>query len=513
MRRWSAAARTGRRWASRRAGARPSVVHELQRLREMMREAAMTPSLRGKEAVVRAYPDLEPLLRAVYADGHLFHMTSTTLARFRADRPASAPVPVPPSVAALLQQLGARTLRGHAAKQLVHTFLEHHGVDAQHAREEREPLTVLDVFYRCLDRHLGIGLSALSVQRALGVPGAPPSLHAAPSTDAWLARLRAQGHVAPLPMPVALARPHAQLPLPPTRTAWYASRKLDGVRCLFVADTDAHGRLSHVYALSRHGRTFRMLDPFAAQLRAELDACPLVPRDGPWLLDGELCVWSADGQESFVRAASLVMRQAPGGSALVYHPFDMLTLREFLTWRQAPTRTLSERLRALSELTAWLHTHRPATRVRALPQTRVDSPAALDDLRREAAAWEGLVVRDDQPYEGRRSHAMLKVCARQEAEFVVEDVEISTMRLPMEGVYADRRAVASVVVRYRGRRVAVGSGLRPSERVYWAAHPDDLRGRTVTIAYATEAANLEGHAPSLRFPVLKYVYGRAGRPF
>lgn len=508
MRRWSAAGRVPCRWAHRAHA--PSVVHELQRLRSMMREAAATPSLREKEAVVRAYPDLEALLRAVYVDGHLFHMTSATVARFRASGLAPSTEPVPPTVTALLQQLGARTVRGHAAKQLVHTFLAHHGVDAQHAREAHEPLTVLDVFYRCLDRHLGIGLSALSVQRALGVPG---TLGAAPSTDAWLMRLRTHGLVAPLPMPVALARPHSSWPLPPTRTAWYASRKLDGVRCLFVVDPDAGGRLSHIYALSRHGRAFRMLDAFAAQLRADLDACPLVPRDGPWLLDGELCAWPTAEQESFVRAASLVTRQVPDTAALAYHPFDLLTLREFLTWRQAPTRPLSARLDALSGLTTWLDTHRPATRVRALPQMRLTSPADLDNMLRETAAWEGVMVRDDQPYEGRRSHAMLKVCARHEAEFVVEDVEISTMRLPIHGVYADRRAVASIVVRYRGRRVAVGSGMRPSERVHWAAHPDDLRGRTVTIAYAAEAANLDGHAPSLRFPVLKYVYGPNGRPF
>ncbi|WFD17861.1 hypothetical protein MCAP1_000070 [Malassezia caprae] len=496
MRRSSAAARLCCRWTHRAHA--PSVVHELQRLREMMHEAAATPSLRAKEAVVRAYPDLAALLRAVYVDGHLFHMSSATLARFRAHRPPADKAAVPPTVAALLQQLGARTVRGHAAKQLVHTFLERHGVDAQHARET--PPTVLDVFYRCLDRHLGVGLSALSVQRALTGPGTL-------DVDAWLTRLRTHGHVAPLPMPVVLARPHPSLPLPPTRTAWYASRKLDGVRCLFVVDG------THVYALSRHGRAFRMLGDFAAQMRADLDACPVVPRDGPWLLDGELCAWSNAEQESFVRAASLVTRQAPDTAALTYHPFDMLTLREFLAWRESPTRTLSARLHALSALTAWLSTHRPATRVRALPQKRLHAPADLDSMLREAAAWEGVMVRDDQPYEGRRSHAMLKVCARQEAEFVVEDVEISTMRLPIDGVYADRRAVASIVVRYRGRRVAVGSGMRPSERVHWAAHPEDLRGRTVTIAYAAETARLDGHAPSLRFPVLKYVYGTQGRPF
>ncbi|WFD22012.1 hypothetical protein MEQU1_000674 [Malassezia equina] len=485
----------------------------------MMNEAENTPSLREKEAVVRAYPDLEALLRVVYVDGHLFHMSSHTLSRFRANRSneAAPGIPVPPTVAALLQQLGTRSVRGHAAKELVHAFLAHHGVDAQHALEEKESLTVLDVFHRCLDRHLGIGLSALSVQRALRVPGTPATVNAPISTEAWLTRLRTHKSIAPLPMPVALARRCTQWPLPPTHTAWYASRKLDGVRCLFVMDIDPSGQLSHVYALSRQGRAFGALDSLAAQLRDELDACPHLPRNGPWLLDGELCVWSTNEQESFVRAASLLHRptleHAAEAPALVYHPFDMLTLDEFLTWRHHSTRTFSKRLHELTTLVAWLRLHRPATCVRALPQIRLDSPAILDDMLREAAAWEGLMVRNDQPYEGRRSHAMLKLCARQEAEFVVEDVDISTMRLPIDGVYAYRRTVASLVVRYCGRRVAVGSGLRLRERLYWAEHPDDLRGRTVTIAYAAEAANLEGHAPSLRFPVLKYIYGKEGRLF
>ncbi|WFD25742.1 hypothetical protein MNAN1_000708 [Malassezia nana] len=511
-----AAVRVVRRWTAHSAIARPSaVVQELQRLRALLERVAATPRLREKEEVVRSYPDLGALLRAVYADGYRFHMTSQALVRFRETRKSTSPppnTPLPSSVAELLQQLGTRTERGHAAKELVLAFLAHHGVDAQHAREKGESMSVLDVFYRCLDRHLGVGLSARSVQRALQAPTARTA-KVPVDVNAWRQRLCTLGHVAPWPMPVALARTFAAPRLPPTPTPWYASRKLDGVRCLLVVDVDAYARPSHVCALSRHGRSFRALDPFTAQLRVELEACPHTPRT-PWLLDGELCVWPTPERESFVQAASLVQSHTSrSDSPLVYHPFDMLTLDEFLLWRHMRTRLLSQRLEALHTLVSWLGTHCPQTRVRALAQTRLDAPAALESKWREAAAWEGLIVRQDRPYEGRRSRAMLKLLARHEAEFVVDDVEISTMRLPIDGVYAERRAVASLLVRYGDRHVSVGSGLRPSERVYWAQYPDDLRGRTVTISYAAEAANLEGHAPSLRFPVLKYVYEKEGRAF
>lgn len=511
-----AAVRVVRRWTAHSTIARPSaVVQELQRLRDLLERVAATPRLREKEEVVRSYPDLGALLRAVYADGYRFHMTSHALTRFRESRKSKSPplnMPLPSSVAELLQQLGTRAARGHAAKELVLAFLAHHGVDAQHARETCKSISVLDVFHRCLDRHLGVGLSARSVQRALQEPTSRAA-EAPADVDAWRQRLCTRGQVAPWPMPVALARTLAAPRLPPTPTTWYASRKLDGVRCLLVVDVDAHARPSHVYALSRHGRAFRALDQFTAQLRTELEACPHTPRT-PWLLDGELCVWPTPERESFVQAASLVQSHTSRSDLpLVYHPFDLLTLHEFLLWRHTSTRLLSQRLQALHTLVSWLDTHCPHTRVRALPQTRLDVPTALEPRWREAAAWEGLIVREDRPYEGRRSRAMLKLLARHESEFVVDDVEISTMRLPIDGVYAERRAVASLLVRYGDRQVAVGSGLRPSERVYWAHHPDDLRGRTVTISYAAEAANLEGHAPSLRFPVLKYIYGKEGRAF
>lgn len=427
--------------------------------------------------------------------------------------------PVPPTLEDLFRTLAQGDVRGKAAKALVHAFLDTHGILASASRDA----ALLDVFYRCLDRHLRIGVSAARLRQLLP--------HAAPRRDRaaqLLDELRTAGRVRTLELPVALAQTWKRAPsLPPGPAAWYASRKLDGVRCLAIATVSA-GRVDDVLLLSRQGRLFSQQTSLAAALRADLARWDARPAES-FVLDGELCVAAQPGAddefvESYVHAAAQLQRHAASDD-LVYFPFDVLPVRAWLGWRDAPTAPLAARHAVLASLLASARAA-PATRLRALPQTRVDSSAALAALLQRAAAWEGLVLRCDVPFEGKRTPRMLKVRVHQDAEFVVEDVDVATMRLPWGGAYADRLALKSTWppdARHphhaprapRACRLGLQRGRAPvlcgaSRRAARADGDGDVCVCAADADYE-EAANLDGAPPSLRFPVVKWVHPREGR--
>ena len=335
---------------------------------------------------------------------------------------------------------------------------EQHAIDVQHAR----PCTVLDVLYRCLDRHLRMGLSTQSLRRFL-LSKEPK--HYSPAA-LFLSELHETGCITRMNMPVALARSWDAKTCPPTSSAWYASRKLDGVRCVAVIGCAPPSRIQSVHLLSRTGRNFGSLRTLQDAFAKVLEACPhmaqtqLEPESKPmtWVLDGELCVideTQSPFRESFVRAMSQ-LQQHPSSTDecvatdLVYFPFDMLTLDEF-TMAAKEIRRYSARLAHLQRVVSWVHARHPRAPIRSLPQVRIDAQDTLDRMLRDAAHWEGIMLREDMPYEGRRTHSMRKIRPKREGEYLVRDIEIRTMRLALDGTYADRHALASMYMQKQGK--------------------------------------------------------------
>lgn len=451
---------------------RPSAAQQqLRRVRELVQRTSHVARLNEKRAILAEYSDLTPLLQLVY-EGR-FHLTSRTVQKFRDAYQGCGAGYIPSNVTELLRLLN-NGVRGRQACQLVNAFIEHHNIDDG----------MIDTLYRCIDRHLRVGLSKHSIYHMV---------QRETTMTAFLERLQQHGHLLESQMPVALARTWDEpASCPPTKTSWYASRKLDGIRCLFMV---IYNKVHAVYAISRTGRRFHTLAEWEHRLSRELAAYP-----SSFVLDGEMCVMNAEGHESFARAMSAIQQHGPKPD-LVYFPFDLLTLDEFTGGGGRP---YSERLECLRLVAPHL------SHVGALPQTRIDQPATFEALVRDSREWEGLMLREDVPYEGRRTPSMLKIRPRCEAEYTVLGVDIRTMRLALDGIYADRRALASITIQHGGRRVSVGSGFRAHERVHYAKYPEDILGHTVTVSYMAEAPTLKAQDTSLRFPVVKHVY-RDGR--
>lgn len=522
---------------------------QLQQLQRLIRKASATNSVNEKRQILTEQRSLLPILERIYDPHRSFHVRSASVRKHLAETlPPDTSAETPPATLEdLLDVLAARERTGKAALKTIAAFLYEHGAVGKHA-----PRGMLEVFYRCLDRNLQAGFSYKLLEQALGVGNVR---RASTETEDTIPGLH-------YPFSVALARTvetDRLLGLPwgraPDGTAnWYASRKLDGVRCIVVIDLAfpraGPPQITHVYTASRTGKPLHSLSLFRDQLGEELRLCTpfqqavrdmcMQVRRPPLrrvVLDGELCVWTlAEAQDDAApsidasspptapddyRAIVSAVRRKNGAPLrhARYYPFDLLTYHEFAHWdepgRRAPL-PFAARAGMLQAIAAWCAENRPDGPLHPLVQEPTyDAASALRQMERAIQqGWEGIVLRENRAYEGKRTSSMLKLKQTQDAEYVVQDVEIATMRLALHGQFALRRALSAVVIFHDGVRVAVGSGFTAEQRVAYAEDPAAILGKVVTVSYASESASLHRMRPdggeggrSLRFPRIKQVFG------
>lgn len=437
------------------------------------------------------------------------HYTST-----RIDRPvgngssdgagSSTDLPPPASLMGLFEALSTRRVTGSAADRLVAGFL------AQHEIRGRE----LETFRQLVDRNLVAGFRSKTLE---SVPWPESTTQASPfptspaSTSAKYDP--AQGTVPRWSSPnrswdisVALGLP---LKLPYEVAGKLASRKYDGVRVVAIVDFIGDD-VSDVRFLSRQGNEFSSLGRLEEELRRlkardlprkntyEVDNLegpnhePLPGSDGVkhrLILDGEVCVMK-DGKEDFTASVSQI-RRLTTMEQLTYLAFDALTWGEFSS--ASGSRPLSERL---SDLAA-IESAASSSLFSAIQQKRVRDDAHLASLVAEAAdrGWEGLILRSDVGYRGKRTGDIRKLKTWAEAEFTV--VSRAVGRIALAGRVQE--ACTSLTVEHKGHPVSVGSGLSTAQRLRFVDEAE-IVGKQVTVQYFEETEK------SLRFPTVKRVW-------
>lgn len=444
-----------------------------------------------RERIVREGDDLRPLLDIIYDTRQRFKITAQGLDKFIAKGKygAHGTDNTPDSLEELFSYLAAQPARSNATLSLIAHFLERHGV----LRDGRviEP-NAYATFLRCIDRNLKCGLS----HRAL--------------TTLWDAGEGGNAPAVPYPFRVALGVAGSIEAVDMRMSRWYASRKLDGIRCLLLVDGDT-------VTVSRTGRQLPGMQPIGASVASDMRQCPAFRRlrdtCGRVVVDGEVCVIEEHADGTFSENYSAALSAANSKSAptgLVYFPFDLLTYDEFTDWRSA-TRTFAERSALLDEVVRWC-TRLSRTQIRRLEQHLVTGDADIAVLKDTTVRqrWEGLILRRDAPYEGRRSSSIRKVKAWADAEYIVEHVECRRMTLMVDGQVTEQPGVSHIQIRHKGHRVSVGSGFTPAQRIHYAAHPDELIGCLVTVAYFEESTSQKGGF-SLRFPRITAIFNSAVR--
>jgi very-short-patch-repair endonuclease len=122
------------------------------------------------------------------------------------------------------------------------------------------------------------------------------------------------------------------------------------------------------------------------------------------------------------------------------------------------------------------------------------------------SGWEGLILRADETYKGKRSKDMLKWKTFHDAEYEVKDIEFGPFRYVLNGQEAEEEMLSGVTIEHKGYNVRVGSGFSIDQRQYFYRNPKEILGKIIRVNYFEESKNQDGGL-SLRFPTLAYIYG------
>ncbi|KAF8980296.1 hypothetical protein BGZ46_004402 [Entomortierella lignicola] len=369
---------------------------------------------------------------------------------------------------------------------------------------------------------------------------------------------------------------------------WFASRKLDGVRCLIRVDRHTGG----IETLSRNGRSFESLTAIQEALRQVISSHSGVQKSDDlhnphsWdvffkralgytnpkekmppgetlpdvlYLDGEVCIFMKEptpelenddikseglitigesegglGKENFLRSVSYAKR---GLSEIeqnlvdenkhheetvdkdkietglteaeitpVYCVFDCLTDVEFNS--RTGSRPFSARIQGIANALSSspssttpsqgtgasdVSTNLKSAAIKVLKQTKIENVAQLEKMIAKSAnrGWEGIMLRKDIGYEGKRSRNMLKVKQFHDAEFTVQEAMVGSMRVTINGQYKERdNVLTNVVILHRGNKVRVGSGFSMEDRVRFGKDPSLIIGKTITVQYFEESQSM-----------------------
>jgi DNA ligase-1 len=371
-----------------------------------------------------------------------FHVTSTLCKKKKSLSEGSHK-----DIFSLLDDLRTRTITGHEAVGAVNAFV---GRNAEHE----------ELIYSIIDKDLKTRTAEKVINKA--VPGLIPEFE------------------------VALSEKFEEKIADFSKDAWYASRKLDGVRCLIVADDKGK-----VTCFSRQGKIFETLGKVEEAVES------LNIKDH--VIDCEVCILNNDADD-FQGIMKLIRKKDFTIPNPVCKVFDMLTAEEFASKKSV--RTLSHRLADIPRMIPPKH---PV--LQTLPQTVVRSKEQYDSLMEEAAekGWEGLILRKDAPYQGKRSKDLLKCKNFFDAEYVVKSAEMGPFRYVCEGQEKEEEMLSCVTIEHKGHEVRVGSGWSLEQRKLFHKKPGDIVGKTICVQYFCESKNQEGGI-SLRFPTVKMVY-------
>ena len=269
---------------------------------------------------------------------------------------------------------------------------------------------------------------------------------------------------------------------------WYASRKLDGVRCLAVVNEEGECTL-----YSRMGKEFTTLN----KIKEAIEATNIINT----VFDGEVCLMDEEGNEDFQGVMKQLRRKDHQIENPVFVVFDMIHKPDFDS--NKGNEILSERLHTLR---SWYNGSTVNMEIiRRLDQFQIIDGRHFDKWGQMASdnKWEGFMLRKDVGYEGKRSKNLLKVKTFHEAEYTVIDAEVDEMRIVKDGREEYLDMLAQVWIEHKGYKVKVGSGFTQEQRLIYAYA--DIIGKTITVQYFEETKNDKGGI-SLRFPTVKHIY-------
>lgn len=271
------------------------------------------------------------------------------------------------------------------------------------------------------------------------------------------------------------------------KDVWYASRKLDGCRANIIKQGN------NVKVLSRTGKPY-------LTLQALIDAIKDIPID--FVLDGEVITESGLKNDDFKSIVSQIKRKDYAIQDPVMMVFDMYSID--VAYGREKSDAFSKRY---DNLQAFFSTYKDALKDRfvLVEQKKVDSEDKLMEEFKQANAkgWEGLMIRKDTVWEGKRTNNLLKIKEFNDGEFTIVDYVLGDFYYKGDTL---KNVLAAVMVESEdGVKAKVGSGWSLEERKRLATCPQSLIGKTIKVKYFETTADENG-ALSLRFPTKVFLY-------
>ena len=419
----------------------------MQELRQFVDQMRATSSSLDKVKILKKSSIFVKLvLRHTYDPYKQYHVTSKTCKK---NSDLCDPNKIYESIFGLLDDLTNRVYTGHDAIAMVNGFV------AQNEGYE-------DLIYNIIDKDLKIRAGAKVLNKAW--PGLIPTFE------------------------VALAQSYEGKC--DWNDTWYASRKLDGVRCLAVVNTEGKCTL-----YSRMGKEFTTLN----KVKYAIEATGIINT----VFDGEICIIDKDGNEDFQSVMKELRRKDHQIENPTFMLFDMIHKIDFDKGNSVAGSKLSDRLHTLR---SWLGPrHATKDTLRYLDQAVVTDERHFDIWTQMATDnnWEGVMLRKDVGYEGKRSKNLLKVKKFFDAEYTVVDCDVSPMSVVRDGKEKQETMLAQVWIEHKNHLVKVGSGFSQEQRIKYTT--EDIVGKTITVQYFEETKNDKGGI-SLRFPTVKHIY-------
>ena len=424
----------------------------------ILKEETLEKYWKEEKEWIKKYPTnntLETLFHYVYDYDKQYYVTSANILKKDLTEKGLFAGKKYDNLWSLLDDLSNRVITGHQAIMAVQQFLK--GL----YNEKWEQL-VLDI----IDKDLKCGLSEVTINKVCGDIIKTYS--------------------------VALADKFN--PKKHTLTSdWVIERKLDGVRCNVI------NRDGVIKCYSRQGKEITTLGKLVNELQGRL------PNNT--VLDGEVCLVDENGLESFQGIMKEIKRKDHTIENPLLLAFDYLTLEEFES--KKGTTPYTERMSILKEwynLQKWDTQNKVAKHLSIINYEFFNLETLKEwDKRVKEYHWEGLMFRKDIGYEGKRTQNLLKYKMFNDAEYKVVGVEEGDSQELIDGKMVKIKCVGALVIEHKGNKVGVGTGLSLAQRKRWYKHPEEIVGKTITVKYFEETTDQNGN-PSLRFPVLKYIY-------
>lgn len=422
-----------------------------ENLRKFIEEMNSSNSNNDKLDVLKKYKEdneIANILQLTYSPYVKFNITSKNLIKNK-----NLVVNNNDDFITLLNKLNERVYTGHEALANVNGFIKENGNE--------------DLIHKIIDKNLEIRVSVKSINKIFNnIPEFSVAL--CENLDDHINKIDFD------------------------KEEWYLSPKLDGVRCIIFVNNNGD-----VEFLSRQGKNFETLQTIENSIK-ELCLKNIV-------LDGEVGV-ETDTECLFDFQATMkqIKRKNHTFENATFYVFDVLTTDEFINGKSDVK--FKDRMGRFNSLKISLNS-KSISNIKILEQRRIwvlsDVLQLLDEYTNKS--FEGIVLRKNDFYKGKRSKDLLKGKKFHDAEYKVLDIETGPFRVIEDGKEITIETLTNIIIEHKGNKVSVGSGFTLNERKHYFENPNELIGNVITVSYFEESQNQNGEY-SLRFPTIKHIY-------